>query len=121
MEPEPMNDNPLGTPEIAAVDKLRGHRFQPPQDVLRRIPALYAEDDVPFDDKVVWLHYFGWITEYDPESGLAFGYADLGFGFGEWGSVDLVEMAVITRAPMIPIERDMYFTPKPAGQIREIR
>ena len=89
-------------PEVVAMDRRRGHRFQAPADTLARIPALYATEGTPMADKVVHLHYFagGWdwhLVELDPEQGLAFGRVSSPMcPDGEWGYVDLAELAVGT-------------------------
>jgi hypothetical protein len=108
--------NVLMTDKIAGVDKARGHRFCPPQAVLKKIPKLYETDSIPADDKIVRLRYFGggsayWlIVELDQETGEAFGYAELFAGCGEWGYIFLPELAEFQNPnrPWEMIERDLY-------------
>jgi hypothetical protein len=109
--------------KIVAADKRRGHRFQPPAAVLGKVPKLYMTEDVPLDEKILHLHYFAssadwYIAELDPETYLAFGWADLGFGMGEWGYIDLVELAVVEAGLIRAVERDCYFTP---GTLAEVK
>ncbi len=91
------------------------------------IPALYNTENVPTRDKTVWVHYFGpsqdwYIVEVDQDTGLAFCYADLGFGSGEWGYVDLTELeAVNVHNGLVVIERDCYWTPVSASDVEKIR
>lgn len=92
----------------------RGHAFYPPET----LPALYSTDDVPAADKTIVAHYFGgaadwWLAEYDPETGEAFGYANLGDPqMAEWGSIYLPELEAINlRNGLLVIERDLYWTP----------
>ena len=42
--------------------------------------------------------------------GLAFGHADLGTGFPEWGYFDLVEMEKTIVQELFVIERELHFT-----------
>lgn len=108
----------LNLPET--LRQRRGHDFYVFPD---ETPALYATEDIPLADKTVWAHFFGpsqdWhIVEVDPDTGLAFGYCDLGMGFPEWGYVDLTELeAVSVHAGLVIIERDCYWTPKPFAEL----
>jgi len=105
--------------------KRRGHAFLPPKAVLDKIPALYGTDSVPAEDKIVWLHYFSaasdhYITELDPETGEAFGYAKLAsFPEGaEWGYVYLPELEQVNVSHgLVIVERDMHWEPKPFGEL----
>jgi hypothetical protein len=103
----------------------RGHDFWPPADVLEAIPALYATEDVAAADKVVHLHYFvggcdWWVVELDSieRPQLAFGYVCLGDPqLAEWGYIPLDELAEIFRPPLLIVERDLRWTPRPAGEV----
>ena len=101
--------------------KFRGHNFYPPKADLKKIPNLYSTEDTPLDDKIIYIHYFGssqdwYIAELDQGTGLAFGYADLGFGMGEWGEIYLPEIEAV-KGQFIPIERDLSFTPQKASEV----
>jgi len=116
--------NPLLTEEITAVDRIRGHRFSPPLVALRKIPAMYATENIPEADKIVHLHFFTgsadwYVIEYDPDSGMAFGYADLGYG-GEWGNIWLPELGAYQHAHRT-VERDCWFDPTPVSGISGIK
>lgn len=50
------------------------------------------------------------ITELDPNSSLAFGWADMGVGYGEMGYFCLEEIASLTIAGERRIEQDLYFS-----------
>jgi hypothetical protein len=119
-------------PRVRQADVRRGHRFQPPKAELAKIPRLYATEQVDTADQIVHLHYFvgacdWYITEIDPETFQAFGFANLGDDrCAEWGYIDLIELAVSTVATAIgpngatfrqPVERDLYFDPKPFGEV----
>ena len=73
------------------------------------------------DDAIVYLHYFKgnmdwYITEKDmieEEQNQAFGYADLGLGFGELGYISLIELAENG------VELDLHWTPKTLREVKE--
>lgn len=112
---------PAATAALALTEtqrKIRGHRFYAPQAEQKKVPALGATENVPMEDKIVGLHYFGgssdfYAVEMDTETGRCFGYVDLGFG-GEWGYFSLPEVEKIrpnmARGQWV-IERDCYWTP----------
>lgn len=93
----------------------RGHRFYPAPGT---VPALYANENTALADQIIAAHYFTagcdwWISEYDPATGLAFGYACLGDWAGaEWGYIDLAELETLNTGRLI-IERDLHWTPTP--------
>lgn len=68
------------------------------------------------------FHAFGagtwYLTEYDQEEQLAFGYVT-GLAFDEWGYVSLIEMADITFHGVPSIEVDVFFSPRPMSTIAE--
>jgi len=115
-------------PTVVAMDRRRGHRFQPPAAVLRSVPAIHACEGEGFD-ALVRVHYFlggwdWWITELDPATLEAFGFVRSPMcPDGEWGTVDLLELAT-TDAPVRmrseggavafrqPVERDCYWQPR---------
>lgn len=91
-------------------------------------PLLYAQDGMGYD-ATVHAHYFlgahDWfVTEYDPATGVAFGWACLGgdLANAELGYVDLGELASV-RAPLrlgtatlpgaLAVEHDDYWQPVP--------
>jgi hypothetical protein len=107
----------------------RGHRFFPRQSVLDEIPSLYETEKQPIGERTVHLHYFTaaadfWIVELDQSSGTAFGYVCLGDpAMAEWGVIYLPELQDLyvpfklgpgTTTPPLIVERDLYWTPKPA-------
>jgi uncharacterized protein YkvS len=105
--------------------RRRGHVFYPKAE-MRKWPALYSTDDVAVGDKKIMAHYFvggsdWYVTEVDPENGIAFGYAQLGgHGPGEWGSFSLPELESIQVGPFNqPVERDCHYSDagKPAREV----
>lgn len=117
--------DPLATPAVAHVDRMRGHRFRPPRADLNRIPPIYAQENTPTDEQIVHLHYFlggndWWITEYDPATGEAFGWARVGGNDRpELGYLNLPELATVVAHTLPPwVERDLAWTPKPWKEAR---
>lgn len=115
-------------PDVVKADRLRGHAFQPPADVIAAIPALYATEATEAADKTIHLHYFvagwdWWIAELDPETWEAFGCAASPMcPRGEWGYIPLAELASLTgvfRAgiPMM-VERDLWWSPRPFSEAK---
>jgi len=97
--------------------RIRGHNFYAPKAVMKKVPALGATEDVPFEDKKFHLHYFtggasNWfIAEVDPATGRAFGLMDpSGRGDGSWGYVSLPELEAFNPSGYRVIERDCYFS-----------
>jgi len=111
--------------QVLQVDKIRGHAFLPPADVMATVPKLYATERVLTKDKQFVLHFFvgsmdWWIAEVDPESWTAFGFANLGDPQNaEWGYVDLLELGEVVAGPggMLTVERDLYWTPTLAATV----
>lgn len=103
----------------------RGHDFYPDTT----IPALYATEDTPAADKTIHAHYFAggsdwWIAEYDPETGMAYGYARIGglADCAEWGYISLPELETINvRGGLIVVERDLHWIPRPFATIAGTR
>src|ERR1035441_7366244 len=119
--------------------KARGHNFTPPRKVLAKIPALYATEEIPFEDKVIHLHYFSAGTDYyiaelsfepgeDGQSGrwLGFGYARLANQpeGAEWGLIDITALeAVKARSRQglpVLVERDKWFEAQAFSAITEV-
>lgn len=92
----------------------RGHDFYPQN----AMPALYETENLDPADKVIAAHYFvgscdWWLVEYDPETGIGWGYASLGDDeFAEWGDVSLPELEAATIGGWQVVERDCFWEPK---------
>ena len=87
------------------------------------IPALYATEDVDAEQKTLYAHYFvggadWYVVELDSTTGLAFGHADLGLGFPEWGYFDLIEMeAIVAHNGLVIVDRDLDFKSTSAREL----
>lgn len=102
--------------------RWRGHSFYPPKG---SVPPMRAQENEK--DPVIYAHYFGpsmdaWITEYDPETGEAFGYVRFAVmpDGAEWGYLHLPEYEAANMIGFGVVERDLYFGPRPASEIPEI-
>lgn len=98
--------------------------------------ALYAEDGKgPMMERVIKGHFFigacdWYITEYDKDQDLAFGFCHLGDDqCAEWGYVSVAELRTTT-VPLrlagriigkIGPEWDRHWTPKKACEIEKIK
>ena len=82
-----------------------------------KLPARCADDAVA---KVKLFNPTGagtwFLASYDPETGIAFGVADLGYG-GEMGDIYLPELVEYRGRFGLPIERDLHWTPKPLAEV----
>jgi hypothetical protein len=90
---------------------------------LKGVPPLYAQDGLG-DDAVVHLKFFlqdwTWFaTEFDPETGEAFGKVfSSGCPEGELGPFNVLELAKLTGVFGQAVERDRYFTPCKLGELK---
>lgn len=91
-----------------------------PDNVRNAIAPLYASKDDA--DPTVWIRLFtpdaGWtwyIIEWD-RADLCFGLVD---GLErELGYFSLAEIATVRGGLGLPVERDLYFTPRPLSAVR---
>lgn len=98
----------------------RGYKFIPAE--VTEWPGLYSTEDTPVGDKLIVAHYFGgaadwWVTEYDPDENIGFGYVSLGLGGDEWGIFSFAEMEGVRTTMGLIIERDLYWEVK---KVRDI-
>jgi len=88
---------------------------------LENLPKLYETEEQ--EDPIVHVKLFHpmggstWLlTEYEPETKMAFGYAYI--TDGELGYIPLEELEQINIAGL-KVERDNYFTPKPLSKAKK--
>lgn len=86
------------------------------QENKKSLPALYSTEETPCEEKIAVVKFFhpfsSWTwyaTEFDPETGLFFGWVD--GNFPEWGNFSLEEMQDL-KVHGLGMERDMYWKPK---------
>ncbi len=94
---------------------------------LQEIPRLYETEEIPLEEKTVWMHCFlggcdWYVVEYDGQD-LFFGYAILNNDFynAEWGYFSLSELQAIKVGPGVEVDRDLHWKVRPAGQVDRIR
>jgi len=100
---------------------------EPSKKRLSKIPGLYETEDVPLKDKIVWLHFFifgtDWFTcEYD--GNLFFGFVVLNNDLesAEWGYFSLQELKEINiNGIEIDCELEEFWKPKRAIEVDKIR
>lgn len=89
------------------------------------LPALYTTEGT--DDPIVVAHLYTpdaqcnwWIIEVDlfDNDGTAFALCDLGMGFPELGYVDVNELSQVRGHLGLPVEIDLYWTPRPLSVVR---
>jgi ribosomal protein S27E len=85
------------------------------QQIRKMLPALYSEEDVPLEDKMLRVKFFtpysNWYwygSEFDGDDTF-FGYV-MGHE-KEWGYFSLSELEGLNRNGLPLVERDMYWTP----------
>jgi hypothetical protein len=83
-----------------------------------RLPVEATEDDPVMKVKLFNPTGAGtwYIASYDPDTGIAFGVADLGFG-PEAGDLYIPEMVEFRGRMGLPIERDLHFRPKKMSEV----
>jgi hypothetical protein len=119
---------PNGVPVKTAthpLDKVRGHDLWP-ATVARKVPTLYSQEKE--EDPIAWVKLFSpytnavwYITEYDPSSKEAFGWADLGMGGGELGYISIRELEGLNKRGLPLVERDLYWKPMPLSRAKSSR
>ena len=88
-----------------------------------RFAQVGRQDEV--SDPIVIAHFFNptgagdwYATEYDPIDRIIFGYASIfGDWNDEWGYASLDELADYNGPFGLGIERDLYWTEKPASEV----
>ena len=98
---------------------------KPTKKQLARIPELYETEEVPSQEKVIYLHFFigssdWYIAEYDH------GGEDLFWGFtilnqdyqnAEWGYISLSELKSIKIQGWLEIDNDLHWKVRPAKEV----
>ena len=95
------------------------------KELERKLPQLYDTEHIKTEEKIVHIKYFtpdsnwSWyITEYDPNDRIFFGYV-VGLS-NEWGYISLAELEQTTGPLGLKIERDLHFKPTKFKNIKEI-
>lgn len=84
------------------------------KEIANKLPNLYANENTKPENIKVPLKLFNptgigtwYITEYDPETEMAFGYCDL--GYPELGYVSINELKIVKLPYGLSIERDIHW------------
>jgi len=92
------------------------------KELEKKLPALYSQDGKG-EEAIAYAKFFNpvghatwFVTEYDPEERLFFGWAELFPGCGEYGYVSLDELESAKLPMGLGIERDLHFKPRPVGE-----
>ena len=98
---------------------------EPNQGKLAKIPRLYATENVPLQDKIIYLHFFigacdWYISEFDGQD-IFWGFAILGGDFqnAEWGYISFSELKEIN-VHGVEIDCDLYWQIRPAREVDKI-
>ncbi len=98
----------------------------PTEKQLARIPRLYQTDDIPLEDKLIYLHFFiggsdWYVAEYDGDD-LFFGYAILNgdSNMAEWGYISFRELKELKVPPGTEVECEAFWIVKKASEIEKI-
>jgi hypothetical protein len=99
---------------------------EPSKDQLDKIPRLYETEDTPLLDKLIYLHFFifgsDWfIAEYDG-NGTFFGFVILNNDYlnAEWGLISFLELRELNIREF-EIDCETGWKPVPAGGIYKIK
>ena len=100
---------------------------EPTKEQLKKIPRLYETEDIPADDKLIYLHFFiggsdWYIAEYDGEDTF-FGYAILNGDteMAEWGYISFRELRNLKIPPGFEVECEEFWKVRKAGEVEKIR
>lgn len=89
----------------------------PSQEILEKIPKLYETENIPVENKTIYLHFFigdchWYIAEFDGED-IFFGYAILNGDIqnAEWGYISFSELKEIKIDDWYEVECKEMFIP----------
>lgn len=98
---------------------------EPSREQFDEIPKLYATENTPLEDKLIYLHFFiadsdWYIAEYDGQD-IFWGFAILGGDYinAEWGYISFNEMKEINTHGL-EIDCDLYWRIRPAREVDKI-
>ena len=100
---------------------------EPNRERLERIPTLYETENIPLEDKLVYLHFFiagsdWYICEFDRQD-LFWGYAILNndHEMAEWGYISFRELRELSVCGIeVDCELEEYFLVTKASEIDKI-
>ena len=99
---------------------------EPTPDQLTAIPKLYATENTPLQDKLLYLHFFiascdWYIAEFDGED-LFWGFAILNEDYfnAEWGYISFDELKAIKVQGLFEIDCEINWRVRPAREVDKI-
>lgn len=91
------------------------------KELIKKMPGIGETENQ--EDPIALVKFFNptgigtwWASEFDPETGMLFGKADL--GFPELGYFNLKELKGYKGRFGLGIERDLYFVSKPLSECK---
>jgi hypothetical protein len=100
---------------------------KPTKEMLGKLPALGSSAHMLAAEKVIYIHFFlgdsdWYAAEFDGDDTF-FGFAIINGDDwnAEWGYFSLSELSSIRDRSNYEVDADMYWEPKPAGQIENIK
>ena len=101
---------------------------EPTDSDLRKLPPLYATSNTPWDDTVIYEHFFlagcdWYLAEYGPEERIFFGYAVLNDDLqnAEWGYTSFDELRGLRTPQGFEVDRDLHWRVRKASEVERIR
>lgn len=98
----------------------------PSKEELAKIPKLYETENIPLEDKIIYMHFFvggsDWfIAEYDGKD-IFFGFAVLNSDYmnAEWGYAPFSELKEIN-IKGIQIDRDLFWEARKTSEVELIK
>jgi len=98
---------------------------EPTPDELWVIPAMYATEETPCEDKIIYMHFFiggcdWYVAEFDGGDSF-FGFAILSndLANAEWGYFSLSELKRL-RCLGIEVDRDLHWKVRAAKEVEKI-
>ena len=100
---------------------------EPSQETLAAIPKLYATEQVPLQDKRIYLHFFiggcdWYVAEYDGHD-IFWGFAILNDDYfnAEWGYIPFSELKAIKIRGWLDVDCDTNWQVRAAIEIDKIQ
>ena len=99
---------------------------KPTKRDLQRMPKPYSTESVKLADKIIVGHFFvgscdWYIAEYDPETEIFFGYANLGNDdMSEWGYFSFEELKQLKVGGFAEVDFDKHWTKVKASELDKI-
>ena len=95
----------------------------------KRFKEVGSQENTKLGDQIVIAKFFNptgngtwFLTEYDPETKIAFGYVSIfGDHNDEWGDFAVWELEEYTNQFNLGIERDLHWIEKPAKEVELIK